>query len=280
MEADIRKPRINYSPILGIVMLLLVGAAIWQTVVDERRKDTEAFQRQEAAAQAKEKLRAVKTKLDNDDKELERTCEGRWNDACVQPLAEKGNVAAQSTFGSHLYGMHNYEAAIPWLERAAKQGDVLSMTELASVYSRGIIYQTGPLHDLLDAKKAIAWNLKAAEAGDSRAMRELAGVYEYGQLATRDYQEAAKWYAKAAEAGERSGPAISSGDLYRDGRIGKPDKVEAYKWYSIACVDDAAIPDAASRACGNRDKLENKMSSADILKAQQLASEWMKQFRK
>ena len=111
-------------------------------------------------------------------------------------------------------------------------------------------------------------------------MRELAGIYEDGQLATRDYQGAAKWYAKAAEAGERSGPAISSGDLYRDGKIGKPDKVEAYKWYSIACVDDAPMPEVASLACGNRDRLEKQMSSADILKAQQLASEWMKQFRK
>jgi TPR repeat protein len=270
---------------VGSILVFLLALVFGQAVITHQNEATEAAQIQRVADMAKAKARAVRAKLAADEKELTQTCEGKWNDSCVKPLAESGNVAAQSMFGSHLAGKDNYASAITWLEKAANQGDVGAMVGLGKIYSLGDIF--GISHegksstDLIDGKKAIYWYRMAADLGDKHAMDSLGGIYFDGRLVAQDFKESVKWLEKASEAGNISS-AAGLGAFYLSGRTGTVDYIQAYKWDSIECLDEVRVTHTTTKVlgCQDRDSLEAKMAPADVLKAQQLTADWVKEFRK
>lgn len=131
--------------------------------------------------------------------------------------------------------------------------------------------KANPYDPLIDGKKAMEWYRKAADLGDGDAMCDLGGIYQESQFTPQNYREALRWYERAAETGSGTPGPMLLGDMFE--RI-VPDNIEAYKWYSIMCAD-TKTPD-----CLERDAIAKTLSPVEIVKAQGMASEWVKQFRK
>ena len=99
------------------------------------------------------------------------------------------------------------------------------------------------------------------------------GVGNYGQGVVQDYKEAFVWYRKAAEQGTSSAQ-FALGTMYEYGNGVITDNVYAHMWYNIAASNGNI------KSAGNRDSLANKMTAAEIAKAQELARECVKKLYK
>jgi TPR repeat protein len=207
-------------------------------------------------------------------------------DACAvaaRPMADAGNSAAQAFLGVQLERDEKYESAVPWLEKAANQGQTEAMNRLGYIYSSTELHRENKFkwNPLVDGKKALDWYRRSAALGNPQAMLQLGNVYLDGVLVTADYRRAIQWYEKAVEAGEdREGAATLMG-IYSSNRLGAVDEIQAYKWASIDCADFGRKNGARNDvSCGLRDELEGQMKPDEISKAQQLASEWEDRFRR
>ena len=89
-----------------------------------------------------------------------------------------------------------------------------------------------------------------------------------GEGAPQDYVAAARWYRKAAEQGYASAQ-LNLGSMYDSGEGVPQDYVQAHMWSNLA----AAKGNETGRK--NRDIVAEKMTIADISKAQALAREWL-----
>ena len=117
------------------------------------------------------------------------------------------------------------------------------------------------------------WLRKAAEQGYVPAQHGLGFLYAKGRGVPRDDAEAVVWYREAAE----QGYVVSQfrlGAMYAKGGGVPQDYVQAHNWYNLA----ASQGDATAR--NNRDRLAEKMTPADISKAQRMAREWLEAFEK
>ena len=108
-----------------------------------------------------------------------------------------------------------------------------------------------------------------AEQGDAKAQTNLGVMYDNGQAVAQDYKTAVKWYTLAAEQGNAKAQ-YNLGIMYETGKGVAQDYVKAHMWYNIAAIDGNAD------AIKNRDDVAKKMTSAQIEKAQQLATRCMK----
>ena len=210
--------------------------------------------------------------------------------------AEQGDAKSQYNLGvMHENGQRvqpDYEEAVKWFRLAAEQGYIKAQ------YNLGVMYRTGQ-GTPQSHKESIKWLLKVAaqnivflsikaqrliranyhqlhkqiaEEGDSYAQRFLGASYYLGLGVTQDYAEAAKWYKKAAEKEDRIAQNIL-GAMYEKGKGVSKDFVEAYKWFSI------------SEKTGNgrlyKEKIgKQKMTSAQIAKAQKLVRKWTEKYPK
>jgi TPR repeat protein len=117
----------------------------------------------------------------------------------VQPLAKRGDVAAQFMLG----GMFDTGKGVPqdpvqaafWYRKAADQGAPLAQ------FSLGMMYYTGEGIPQ-DYSQAAAWLRKAADQGNSDAEHALGVLYDSGKGVRKDSTQAALWYRKAAEQGD------------------------------------------------------------------------------
>ena len=214
----------------------------------------------------------------------------------VTSLAEQGDAKSHFKIGmiyKHGQGVQqDYEEAVKWYRLGAEQGGVNAQ------YNLGLMYSTGK-GTPQSHKESIKWLLKVAEQnqvvtsmkaqrliranyhqlhkqiaeeGDSYAQRFLGASYYLGLGVTQDYAEAAKWYKKAAEKEDRIAQNIL-GAMYAKGKGVSKDFVEAYKWFSI------------SGETGNgrmyKEKIgKQKMTSAQIAKAQKLVRKWKEKYPK
>ncbi len=114
----------------------------------------------------------------------------------VLKAAENGNAEAQVLLAVHLFcnedNIHKgMNLAFQWIRKAADQGYAPAQ------------YKMG----LLELDKREEWLLKAAEQGYGPAQYDLGEAYYYGQMkhlklgASRDFDQAARWFAAAAEQG-------------------------------------------------------------------------------
>jgi TPR repeat protein len=93
-------------------------------------------------------------------------------------------------------------------------------------------------------------------------------MYGNGWGVTQDYAEAVKWWRKAAEQGYAKAQS-NLGLMYHKGYGVLQDTVAAYMWLNIAAANGFAGAEKL------RDIAAGKLSSSDIVKAQQMAKRCM-----
>lgn len=179
-------------------------------------------------------------------------------------LAEQGDLAAQLKLAECYTSSNPYydpEKRAYWLAKAAAQGSAEAQFQLAECYLRGRGVAKDP-------EKAVPWLTKAAEQGHYLAQSELSQIYRGGAGVGRDQAKAGFWLIKAAQSGDvdaKSGVAR----LYEQGQGMPLSLVTAYMYYDLASKDDE------SRKA--RDRVAQKMTSAQIAEAKRLIIEWIKQ---
>ena len=113
--------------------------------------------------------------------------------------AENGDVKAQLSLGKYYEDKGEYEEAIYWYEKAAKQGSASAQYNLACIESSyASIDEDEYDYETEDRKKARFWLRKAAENGHANAQFYLAIEYD----SEKDYEEAVFWYSQAAKQGD------------------------------------------------------------------------------
>ena len=164
----------------------------------------------------------------------------------------KGLKAAQSG---------DFATALKEWKPLAEQGNAAAQNNLGWMYYNG----NGVTQDNAEALK---WYRKAAEQGDADAQNNLGGMYKRGDGVTQDYAEAVKWYRKAAEQGD-AWAQNNLGVSYDNGEGVLQDTIAAHMWFNIAAAN------GNNAAVKNRDIAAGKLSSADIVKAQERAKRCM-----
>jgi len=107
----------------------------------------------------------------------------------------------------------------------------------------------------------------AAEQGRAYAQYNLGVMYNNGTGVPQDYAEAMRWYRLAAEQGDADAQG-NLGVMYDTGTGVPQDYVAAHMWFNLS----AAQGDASGSK--NRNRMANKMTSAQIAEAQRLARDW------
>jgi len=111
-----------------------------------------------------------------------------------------------------------------------------------------------------------------AAKGNAEAEYNFGVSYEDGQGIGRDYGQAVRWYRQAAEH-EHQMAQDNLGVMYAKGRGLPKDDVTANMWFIIAAAGGNRT------ATQNREITEKTMTAAQILAAQKLARQWMRDFR-
>ena len=92
------------------------------------------------------------------------------------------------------YGTKDYKKAYKLILPLAEQGNVMAQTTL------GVMYQEG--HGVpKDYKEAVKWYRLAAERGYAIAQHNLGVMYLEGYGVPQDHKEAEKWFRRSAEQG-------------------------------------------------------------------------------
>ena len=231
----------------------------------------------------------------------------------LHPLAEQGNVHAQSILGvMYETGQgvpQDHAAAVFWYRKAAEQGDASAQRHLQELLGRAAPAVAGPFedgvaaHNRADYGTALRLWRPLADQGDASAQYNLGLMYAEGQGVPQDYAAAMSWYRKAAEQGN-AGAQYNLGYMYNNG-LGVPqDYAAAAAWYRKAAdqgqaraqtnlglmyAEGQGVPQdyvqahmwwnlaaAQNNASGvkNRDIVAKKMTPAQIAEAQKLAREW------
>ncbi len=155
------------------------------------------------------------------------------------------------------YGDGDYATALREWQPLAEQGDAEAQFQMGWLYKNG--YGV-PQND----KQVVEWWELSAEQGYARAQYNLGLMYRKGQGVPQDYKEAVKWYRLSAEQGDTYAQ-YNLGFMYNNGYGVLQDYVRAHMWYNIV------VSNGYETATEYRDGLAEKMTSAEIDKAQDLA---------
>jgi hypothetical protein len=112
------------------------------------------------------------------------------------------------------------------------------------------------------------WYRRAAEQGNASAQTTLGLIYDKGQGVPQNDWQALKWYELAAEQSVTVAQN-NLGLIYERGRSVPRDYVLAHKWYSLAAA--AGLTEAAR----NRDTVQRKMTTDQVVSARKLATDWL-----
>ena len=151
----------------------------------------------------------------------------------------------------------DFQTALKEWKPLADQGHADAQAFLGLMYADG----EGVVED--DAEAA-GWYRLAADQGLAAAQVFLGAMYANGRGVPEDDAEAVRWYRLAAD----QGVAIAQhnlGVMYYNGEGVLQDNVTAHMWFNIA----GANGDEDGR--DNREKIERKMTPADISEAQKRA---------
>ena len=178
----------------------------------------------------------------------------------VMLLGSSGvSSAADFLRGLSAHKQVDFKAALREYKPLAEQGDARAQSLLGGMYEMG--------HGVpQDDKAAVKWYRLAAEQGNMYAQYHLGAMYDLGQGVAQDDKAAVKWYRLAAEQGDASAQN-KLGWMYGSGRGVPRDHVYAYMWFNLAAAS------GNEQAVKTRDYLAKDMTSAQIGKAQSLATE-------
>jgi TPR repeat protein len=183
-----------------------------------------------------------------------------------QKAAAQGGAGAQFYIGlmySNGEGVpKDAVRAFEWFQKAAEQGGAVAQYRIGFMYYNGI-----GVHE--DNLQAFEWFQKAAVQGDASSQFKLGNMYSNGEGVPKDAIKAVEWFQKAAEQG---GAAAQNnlGYRYAHGEGVPKDEVRAYAWFNLAAAQGIAA------AQSNRDLCEQKLSAAERMEGQRLASSWKK----
>lgn len=157
----------------------------------------------------------------------------------LKPLAEKGDVKAQSDLGAlYLAGQgapQNAAEGVKWLRRAADQGLAAAQFNLGVLYLDG-----GPVG--VDYAEAMKWSLRAASQGLAAAQLNVGSMYYEGKGVAQDFAEAARWIRLAAINGDAEAQ-LNLGTMFVSGRGVERDLVRGYMWTRLATEKLATTED-------------------------------------
>ena len=175
--------------------------------------------------------------------------------------AEQGSMLAQYYLGELNYTLENYQQAIYWFEKSAEQGDSDSQFNLGAIYYDGEIVPK-------DYKEAKYWLTKSAKQGHIYAQYSLGLMYHNGSGVPKNYKQAVYWYRKSAEHGVPDAQN-NLGVMYEYGYGVQVNHILAYMWYNISTYNNDDNDDETSKE--NREKMEYRLSSSEVDKAQELS---------
>ncbi len=123
-----------------------------------------------------------------------------------KPKAEQGDINAQYWIG-FLYSTveRNAERAKYWLTKAAEQGSIEAMRNLAFSYSKFLYEKPDDNYSLIslgfNKQEQLKWLNEAIAAGDAESMCDLAHeyMYNFGGIVEVDIAKALDLYTRAAE---------------------------------------------------------------------------------
>jgi hypothetical protein len=184
----------------------------------------------------------------------------------LSPLGLTGSVR-NADAGYAAYEKGNYETALKLLRPLAENGDVRAQSTLGLLYYRGRGVRQNDV-------EALKWFRLAADRGDAVAEFNLGVMHAEGQGVPQDNAEAAKWYRLAADQGSPQAQ-YNLGLWHAQGDGGSPDNIRAHMWFNLAAARfPASDTRNRSAAANSRDAVAGNMSSEQIAEAQRLAREW------
>ncbi len=161
--------------------------------------------------------------------------------AAMLAAAEAGDAEAQYLTGRSLaYGIgvpQDYQASVPWYQRAAEQGHLEAMNELGRWYAVGTLVSAGIQKD---DTVAYGWWLKAAEAGHPGAQVNLGWRYAHGRGCLADPEATYRWWRRAAEQGNALA-AYLVGVCLAKGWGTPPDGEAAREWLLKAAAGGHSV---------------------------------------
>lgn len=117
----------------------------------------------------------------------------------LERLARNGDILAQTNLAQRYYHgngvFRDPSAAARWYQRAADQGDPTAQTNLGLLYFKG---DGVPL----DKRRAANLSLAASLQGHSTAQMNLGLMYQHGSGVEKDLGKAVHWLRKASDGGE------------------------------------------------------------------------------
>lgn len=160
------------------------------------------------------------------------------NSDTIFPYKE-GYAPAQHNLATMYAEEGNFEEAIKWYQRAAKQDHAESQFSLGLVYHKG----DGVNQNL---KEAVKWYQRAAKQGHASAQNSLSVMYRTGAGGAKNSEMALRLVFEAAQQGEAIAQ-FNLGQTFEEGVDGAPkDDEEAYYWYSLASRDTVSLDKAQS----------------------------------
>jgi TPR repeat protein len=177
-------------------------------------------------------------------------------------LSGTAAVAQDFSKGLAAYEAGDFATAIIEWGPIAKQGYAAAQANLGNMYISG----KGVPQDY---KEAVKWYRLAAEQGHAAAQLKLGFAYNLGQGVPQDDKEAVKWIRLSAEQGHVVAQYFL-GVIYSLGKGVLQHNLRAHMWYNIAAANGH---DSADK---QRDALADRMTSADVSKAQDMAGNCIK----
>lgn len=186
----------------------------------------------------------------------------------ARAAAEHGNAGGQANYGA-IYELGvglpiNLAEAMKWYRLAADQGNPNAQSAVGRLYYTG----KGVPQDYDQAREFL---FKAAAQNEPVAENYLGIMYTNGRGVAKDPAEGVKWYRRAASQGNDFAQ-LNLGNTYANGNGALPDNLLAYFWYNVAAAHaSGAVLQTADRL---RDAAAQKLSSADVERAQHAARDW------
>ena len=177
----------------------------------------------------------------------------------VSLLTCAGGVAIAQDYDAGLKAAQagDFQTALKEWKPLADQGLAGAQFNLGIMYANG----RGVVED--DAE-AVRWYRLAADQGHAYAQLNLGWMYANGSGVPEDDAEAVRWLRLAADQGHANAQ-YNLGLMYANGEGVLQDNVTAHMWFNIAGAN------GAEDGRDNREKIERKMTPADVSEAQKRA---------
>ena len=146
--------------------------------------------------------------------------------ACQKALkADDSSMQVKTLLGRTYYADSQDSKAVPLLEEAAKDGNLLALATFGDMLVMG----TGIDKDM---ERGAGLLQEAADQGFAPAQNSLGLSYDYGDGVDQDYYQAQRWYRAAAEQGL---PRAESnlGLMYQEGLGLERDYIAAAAWFVL-----------------------------------------------